>query len=123
MKQCKQDGEKGPMGDSMDRSLGQLEGSVAALIKNVETQREESARSRAGMYEKLDTIQRALDELGGRVTRTEQQQARSEATTAFVESIKQRAIGIALAVSFAFAMLGAGFVLGVQRIAKFLAAP
>ena len=111
------------MAESQDRILGQLEGTLNALTKSVETQRAESAQSRAGMYRKLDAIQRALDDLSARVTRTEERQEKTDATTVFVETIKQRAIGIAFAVSFAFTMLGAGFVLGVQRLLKYMAAP
>lgn len=108
------------MTESQDRVLGQLEGKLNALIQTVETQRVESAKSRAGMYEKLDTIQRGIDRLDNRVTATEERQRQTEETTRFVETIKQRAIGIALAVSFAFTMLGAGFVLGLQKLFKYL---
>lgn len=107
------------MTESQDRILGQLEGKLNALIQQVEVQRVESQKSRGGIYEKLDGVQRTLDRIDTRVTQTEERQRRTEETSRFVETIKQRAIGIAFAVSFAFTMLGAGFVLGIQKLAKY----
>jgi hypothetical protein len=108
------------MTDSNDRILGQVEGKLTALIQNVETQREESSKSRAGIYRKLESIERSIEKIDGRVTSTESKQVRADETMRFVETIKQRAIGIAFAVSFAFTMLGAGFVLGIQKLAKWM---
>lgn len=106
------------MTDSVDRILGQVEGKLTSLIQQVETHRDESARSRAKIYSKLENVEKAINDIDGRVSQTEERQAASEGTTKFVEKIKQRAIGIAFAVSFAFTMLGVGFTLGIQKIAK-----
>ena len=107
------------MTDNMDRAIGRIEGKLDSLCDTVAEQGKNSRESRKDLYTKLVAIDRKIDQIDGRVAATEEKQKISDATTKFVEKIKNQAIGIAVAVSFAYALLGSAITVAAYKIMKY----
>lgn len=89
--------------NSIDRALGRLEGKVDLMLR----EQQSAAVNRKQTYERLEAVERKVEDAADEIKRVDNRLASVEAPVAEFSKWRERAVGALMLISFASAATGA----------------
>ncbi|WP_298702495.1 hypothetical protein [uncultured Brevundimonas sp.] len=102
--------------ENLQRALGRVEGKLDLMLQEQQT----ASANRKQTYQRLESVDRKVDEAADEIKRVDERLAKVEAPVAEFSKWRERAIGALMLISFVSAATGAAMVAAWKSILAWL---